>query len=117
MQTVARFIELCAQADDVLTSGEPQALLTDTAVVGSDAGAEDKSSLPGLCLFTTQTAQIANAPAASNPLFLSVLLRAIRWSAQRGYDIWALSGVWQSGGVRFVFSDRLPPVPQLNGSR
>lgn len=52
------------------------------------------SSSPALRLFPSQYQAILANPATRNPLFLRLLLQALRWSARRHFDLWRLLPLW-----------------------
>ena len=56
--------------------------------------AMEAGELPGLSLFPSQYETMLDTPACSNPLFLDVLLHALRWSARRGFDLQKLLEEW-----------------------
>lgn len=47
-----------------------------------------------LALFPSQRQALLASPASKNPLFLRLLLQALRWSAQQNLDLWRLLTFW-----------------------
>ena len=47
-----------------------------------------------LALFPSQCQALLASPASKNPLFLRLLLQALRWSARQNLDLWRLLAFW-----------------------
>ena len=47
-----------------------------------------------LALFPSQCQALLASPASKNPLFLRLLLQALRWSARQNLDLWRLLTFW-----------------------
>jgi hypothetical protein len=50
-------------------------------------------------LFPSHHKSILTSQAATNPLFLRVLLKALHWSALRGFDVWRVFNDWAQAEV------------------
>lgn len=51
-------------------------------------------------LFPSHHKVILGSSAATNPLFLRVLLNALHWSASKGFDLWRVFNDWSQAEVR-----------------
>jgi len=99
------FQELCRRGWDILRVDEMSlpachellsSCVTPTMADGrqSTTSSMQDSETSLLALFPSQCQALLASPASKNPLFLRLLLQALRWSAKQNLDLWRLLTFW-----------------------
>ena len=107
---VKEFVSLTAQAESAsaVAGAGGGTFLTSIGEDGADMMSQLEQQLPGLTLFPSQIEKITQTHNCLNPLFLSLLLQALRWSATRGYDIRRLLDQWlEADSLTALYGDVL----------
>ena len=99
---VAKFLTMAAQAD----LSEAMSTTFQLTQEGADSEGseqplipEDTEELPGLCMFPSHVEALLSP--TGNPLYVSLMLRCLRYSAAKGFDLHALLGAWpQAASVK-----------------
>jgi len=60
-----------------------------------------------LALFPSQCQALLASPASKNPLFLRLLLQALRWSARQNLDLWRLLTFWAEATTVIELYERI----------
>ena len=96
---VAKFLTMAAEADLSEATSTTFQLTQDGDESTEPRLPTDTEQLPGLCLFPSHVEALL-AP-TGNPLYVSLMLRCLRYSASKGFDLHALLGSWpQAASVK-----------------